>query len=62
MIGHSSLIGGMHVCICTCTKTNTFINSKGNVKLPLYLTKYHTMKMYEGVEVQLYTFLTSVLE
>jgi hypothetical protein len=28
----------------------------------LCLTKHHTIKMYEGVEVQLHVFLTSALD
>jgi hypothetical protein len=31
------------------------------LKLPLYVIKYHTMKAYEGVEMSLLAFLTSVL-
>jgi hypothetical protein len=33
-----------------------------NVKLSLYWTKYHDMKTYEAVEVQLHVFLTSALD
>jgi hypothetical protein len=35
---------------------------EGKVKLSLCLTKYHAMKTYWGVEVQLHAFLISALD
>jgi hypothetical protein len=32
------------------------------VKIKSYLTKYHAMKAYEGMEIELHAFLTSALE
>jgi hypothetical protein len=52
-----------------CTRLSTiFITqraigySKVKVKLSLCLTKYHAVKVYEGVVVQLHAFLTSAVD
>jgi hypothetical protein len=37
-------------------------NFFSKIKLPLRLIKQHVMMVYEGVEVQIHVFLTSVLE
>jgi hypothetical protein len=34
----------------------------GKVKLPLGLCKYHTIKTYRGMEIQLHAFLTMALD
>jgi hypothetical protein len=34
--------------------------SEVKAKLSLYLTKYHAMKVYKGVDVRLHAFLTAL--
>jgi len=38
------------------------LNYRLKVKLFLFLTKYHALKTYWGVEVKLHVFLTSTLD
>jgi hypothetical protein len=38
------------------------IHLRIKVKLSLWLTKYHAMKTYGGMEIQMHVFLTSTLD
>jgi hypothetical protein len=57
---HKYLRSSIYRCVCVCVCVCVY--GKVKVKLFLYLSYHHSMKTYWGVEVQLHTFLTSVLD